>query len=50
MTRSVPSTLHPGLRRPVADVVESWNRLGRQARFYAETIGGRRPGDRPVSR
>jgi phospholipid/cholesterol/gamma-HCH transport system permease protein len=40
MTRSVPSTLHPGLRRPVDDAVERWNRLGRQARFYAETVAG----------
>lgn len=34
------STLHPALRRPVNDAVQGWNRLGRQARFYAETIRG----------
>ncbi|HJT94325.1 MAG TPA: ABC transporter permease, partial [Mycobacterium sp.] len=40
MTHSEPSTLHPGLRRPLVNVAEGWNRLGRQARFYAETVRG----------
>ena len=40
MTQSAPSTLYPGLRRPFVNVAEGWNRLGRQARFYAETVRG----------
>jgi phospholipid/cholesterol/gamma-HCH transport system permease protein len=40
MTQAAPSTLYPGLRRPVLTVAGGWNRLGRQTRFYAETIRG----------
>jgi phospholipid/cholesterol/gamma-HCH transport system permease protein len=40
VTQSAPSTLRPGLRRPVVRVAEGWIRLGRQTRFYAETIRG----------
>ena len=40
MTQSAPSTLHPALRRPVDNAVGSWNRLGRQTQFYAETVRG----------
>lgn len=40
MTRAVPTTLYPGLRRAIVNTAEGWNRLGMQTRFYAETIRG----------
>ncbi|CDO86147.1 ABC transporter permease [Mycobacterium triplex] len=42
MTQAAPSPLHPRLRRAVGGTAQGWNRLGVQARFYAETIRGSR--------
>lgn len=39
MTHSVPSTLHPRLRRVSDSVVKEWNRVGSQMRFYSTTLG-----------
>lgn len=39
MTSTVPSTLHPRLRRGIATVANEWNRIGTQTRFYATTLG-----------
>lgn len=39
-TSALPSTIHPRLRQPFVNVAQGWNQLGRQARFYAETITG----------
>lgn len=39
MTRSVPSTLHPRLRRVTDAVVGEWNQIGSQMRFHANTLG-----------
>jgi phospholipid/cholesterol/gamma-HCH transport system permease protein len=35
----VPSTLRPRLRRTLTRWVDGWNRGGRQAQFYANTLG-----------
>ena len=40
MSQAVPSTLRPGLRRTATNTGEGWNRLGRQIRFYSNTISG----------
>lgn len=34
------STLHPRLRRTVGAVTNSWNQIGRQTQFYAQTVKG----------
>ena len=39
MTHTIPSTLHPRLRRAVQSVVHEWNRVGSQMRFYSTTLG-----------
>ena len=39
MTQTVPSTLHPRLRRTLNGVVREWNRVGSQMRFYSTTLG-----------
>jgi phospholipid/cholesterol/gamma-HCH transport system permease protein len=39
MTLSVPSALHPRLRRASDSVVGEWNRVGSQMRFYSTTLG-----------
>ena len=39
MTQTVPSTLHPRLRRTLDGVVREWNRVGSQMRFYSTTLG-----------
>jgi phospholipid/cholesterol/gamma-HCH transport system permease protein len=39
MTQSVPSTLHPRLRRVSGSMVKEWNRVGSQMRFYSTTLG-----------
>jgi len=39
VTHSVPSTLHPRLRRAVDGVAREWNRVGSQMRFYSTTLG-----------
>jgi phospholipid/cholesterol/gamma-HCH transport system permease protein len=36
---AVPSTLYPRVRRMVNAWVNGWNRIGRQAQFYARTLG-----------
>ena len=38
MTATVPSRLHPRLRRVSGSVVGEWNRIGSQAQFYAKTV------------
>jgi phospholipid/cholesterol/gamma-HCH transport system permease protein len=40
MTVSVPSTLHPRLRRVGNRAVGEWHRIGAQTRFYATTLAG----------
>lgn len=40
MTLSVPSTLHPRLRRMTTTAVGGWHRIGAQTRFYATTLAG----------
>lgn len=42
MTGAVPSGLYPRLRRPATGLADGWNRLGAQARFFADTIWGAR--------
>ena len=39
MTHTIPSTLHPRLRRGVESVAHEWNRVGSQMRFYSTTLG-----------
>jgi phospholipid/cholesterol/gamma-HCH transport system permease protein len=39
VTQTVPSTLHPRLRRTLDGVVREWNRVGSQMRFYSTTLG-----------
>jgi phospholipid/cholesterol/gamma-HCH transport system permease protein len=39
MTHTLPSTLHPRLRRTLESVVHEWNRVGTQMRFYSTTLG-----------
>jgi phospholipid/cholesterol/gamma-HCH transport system permease protein len=39
LTHSVPSTLHPRLRRAADGVAREWNRVGSQMRFYSTTLG-----------
>src|SRR5246127_3200100 len=39
MSITVPSTLHPRLRRSMNMVVREWNRVGSQMRFYVTTLG-----------
>jgi phospholipid/cholesterol/gamma-HCH transport system permease protein len=39
MTHTVPSTLHPRLRRAAESAVHEWNRVGSQMRFYSTTLG-----------
>jgi len=39
MTHTIPSTLHPRLRRAVQSAVHEWNRVGSQMRFYSTTLG-----------
>lgn len=39
MTLAFPSTLHPRLRKMANNVVNEWNRVGAQTRFYATTLG-----------
>jgi phospholipid/cholesterol/gamma-HCH transport system permease protein len=39
---ATPSSLHPKLRRRIAITAESWNRLGRQVQFCADTVRGSR--------
>jgi phospholipid/cholesterol/gamma-HCH transport system permease protein len=34
------STMHPRLRRTVGAVTDSWNQIGRQTQFYAQTVKG----------
>jgi phospholipid/cholesterol/gamma-HCH transport system permease protein len=38
MTATVPSRLHPRLRRTAKSVVGGWNRIGSQAQFYVKTL------------
>ena len=38
MTATVPSRLHPRLRRTANSVVGEWNRIGSQAQFYGKTL------------
>jgi phospholipid/cholesterol/gamma-HCH transport system permease protein len=38
MTATVPSRLHPRLRRTASSVVGEWNRIGSQAQFYGKTL------------
>jgi phospholipid/cholesterol/gamma-HCH transport system permease protein len=38
MTATVPSRLHPRLRRTAKSVVGEWNRIGSQAQFYGKTL------------
>ncbi|WP_099040630.1 ABC transporter permease [Mycobacterium neglectum] len=40
MTASVPSRLHPRLRRTRNALVSGWNQIGSQTRFYATTLAG----------
>jgi len=40
MTTSVASTQFPRVRRTVSGWVEGWDRVGRQAQFYADTVKG----------
>jgi len=39
MMQTVPSTLHPRLRRALGSVLREWNRVGSQMRFYSTTLG-----------
>jgi phospholipid/cholesterol/gamma-HCH transport system permease protein len=39
MTQTVPSTLHPRLRRASDSLVREWNRVGSQMQFYSTTLG-----------
>lgn len=39
MTLGVPSKLHPRLQRITNVLVDEWNRIGSQARFYATALG-----------
>ena len=39
MTHTIPSTLHPRLRRVLDSVAHEWNRVGSQMRFYSTTLG-----------
>jgi phospholipid/cholesterol/gamma-HCH transport system permease protein len=39
MTHTVPSTLHPRLRRAAESAAHEWNRVGSQMRFYSTTLG-----------
>lgn len=36
---TVPSKLHPRLRRTMGTLMGEWNRIGSQTRFYAATLG-----------
>src|SRR5262245_59534654 len=38
MTATVPSRLHPRLRRTAKSLVREWNRIGSQAEFYGKTL------------
>jgi phospholipid/cholesterol/gamma-HCH transport system permease protein len=38
MTPTVPSRLHPRLRRTAKSIVSEWNRIGSQAQFYGKTL------------
>ena len=40
MTLSVPTGLHPRLQRMRNAVVDGWNQIGSQTRFYATTVAG----------
>jgi phospholipid/cholesterol/gamma-HCH transport system permease protein len=38
MTATLPSKLHPRLRRVAVNVASEWNRIGSQAQFYTKTL------------
>jgi phospholipid/cholesterol/gamma-HCH transport system permease protein len=38
MTLSIPSSLHPQVRRRIDNLVHEWNRVGSQTRFYTTTL------------
>ncbi len=40
MTQSVPSRMHPRLRRVLANLANGWNRLGVQTQFFGSTVRG----------